>query len=1059
MCENEKDKFNEKEFLHPDNKFRGAPFWAWNSKLERAELLKQIGYFEEMGMGGFHIHSRVGLETEYLGEEFLGHVRACVDEAKKKGMSVYLYDEDRWPSGFGGGRVTQNEEFRSRYLVFTPWRNEERRRGGPHYSSTMRTMAKGDGILIAAYEVVLKDGYLQSFKRCPKTSAQGADIWYLYEELADKSPWYNNESYVDTLNPKATERFIEVTHERYKSKLKDEFGHVVPSIFTDEPQFPHKTTLTFPEEKGEVILPYTDAFPEFYRNLYGEDFFENLPEIIFERANHRGLAARYKYHNAIAELFAASYADVIGIWCKENKLLLTGHLMMEENLEGQTKALGEVMRSYRSFGMPGIDMLCDRREYSTVKQAASAAHQYGCPGVASEMYGAVDWDFDFRGHKLSGDWQACLGVTLRVPHLAWYSMKGEAKRDLPPSIFYQSPWYKEYHILEDYYARINSVMTKGIPRVRIAVIHPIETYWLHYGPASQTQDQREELEKRFSDLIEWLLFSQLDFDFIAESLLEELYQSSDDEKFHIGKMAYDVVVMPGLETIRKTTLRALEEFSKRAGDIVVMGSLPKYIEGVENQERVKFLLQARNIEFSKYALVSWLQQYSDIEIRTEDGKRTDCFLYQMREEEGERYLFIANGKKIEGWSAFPGGKEQWYTEDNPVPKNILIKITGEWEVKMLEAMTGEVTLLEAGHEKGYTYLKLQVYEHDSMLLFLETPAAVKGIENIGTENKVVENRGIKKQENIKFEKEMWIAREPVRYAIEEANALMLDQADYALDQGKWCGKEEVLRIDNILRKKLGYPLKTEAYAQPWTKKNKTKTEYHTLQLKFEIMSEIHVPNARLAIEDAEGKEIFLNEIKVEMEMGEPYVDHDIQTVWLKDIVPGKNILEIRMPYHDRTNLEWSYLLGEFGVTVQGGITRIVPLPDKLSFGDYAVQGFPFYGGNLTYEVDVEIEEGMYYIDISHYLGALIGIRVDGKEIGNIIFSPYLLKIGQLRKGIHHFQIKIFGNRRNTFGAVHNSDKRERWYGPDAWRTGKEKWSYEYQIRPMGILQAPKLLKV
>ena len=72
---------------------------------------------------------------------------------------------------------------------------------------------------------------------------------------------------------------------------------------------------------------------------------------------------------------------------------MTGHMMEEPTLQRQTAAMGEVMRSYRAFDIPGIDMLCDQRELSTAKQAESAAHQYGRIGVMSELYGVTDWDF------------------------------------------------------------------------------------------------------------------------------------------------------------------------------------------------------------------------------------------------------------------------------------------------------------------------------------------------------------------------------------------------------------------------------------------------------------------------------------------------------------------------------------------------------------------------------------------------------------------------------------------------------------------------------------------
>ena len=73
-------------------------------------------------MGGFHIHSRVGLDTPYLGTEFMDLVKVCVERARDKNMLACLYDEDRWPSGAAGGLVVKgNPEFQAQHLLFTPW--------------------------------------------------------------------------------------------------------------------------------------------------------------------------------------------------------------------------------------------------------------------------------------------------------------------------------------------------------------------------------------------------------------------------------------------------------------------------------------------------------------------------------------------------------------------------------------------------------------------------------------------------------------------------------------------------------------------------------------------------------------------------------------------------------------------------------------------------------------------------------------------------------------------------------------------------------------------------
>ena len=51
----------EEIFTNPPAEYRGAPFWAWNTDLSEKELLWQIDRLQEMGFGGFHMHSRAGM--------------------------------------------------------------------------------------------------------------------------------------------------------------------------------------------------------------------------------------------------------------------------------------------------------------------------------------------------------------------------------------------------------------------------------------------------------------------------------------------------------------------------------------------------------------------------------------------------------------------------------------------------------------------------------------------------------------------------------------------------------------------------------------------------------------------------------------------------------------------------------------------------------------------------------------------------------------------------------------------------------------------------------------
>ena len=100
------------QFQNPGAAWRGKPFWSWNGELERDELIRQSHVLGEMGFGGYFMHSRSGLITEYLGDEWFDLINSTADAGEKEGLEVWLYDEDRWPSGSAGGKVSENPKYR-----------------------------------------------------------------------------------------------------------------------------------------------------------------------------------------------------------------------------------------------------------------------------------------------------------------------------------------------------------------------------------------------------------------------------------------------------------------------------------------------------------------------------------------------------------------------------------------------------------------------------------------------------------------------------------------------------------------------------------------------------------------------------------------------------------------------------------------------------------------------------------------------------------------------------------------------------------------------------------
>lgn len=1025
--ENQKKRLDEKIFRNPPCEYRAAPFWAWNCDLNKDLLLREIDQMKRMGMGGFHMHVRTGMSTTYLSDGFMQLIRDCVDKAKEERMRAYLYDEDRWASGAAGGYVTREERYRARYLLFTTVSYEQAEENPA--SVPVDSPRTGKGRLLARYAVRLNDeGELAEYRLLK--DGQQADAaetaWYAYLEIEKESPWFNNQTYVNTLDKKAIERFVEITHERYKEVVGNEFGGAVQSIFSDEPQFSRKTTLGFAGEKKDVVLPWTDDLPDTFRAAYGEELLAGLPELYWELPGGAVSLIRYHYHDHIAERFAEGFADTVGTWCARNGLLLTGHMMEEPTLKSQTAALGEAMRSYRSFQLPGIDMLCDWREYTTAKQAQSAAHQFGCPGVMSELYGVTNWDFDFRGHKLAGDWQAALGVTLRVPHLTWVSMEGEAKRDYPASIGYQSPWYTEYPMVEDHFARLNTVLTRGKAQVRLGVIHPVESYWLHWGPSEATALVRDEMDEHFQSLAQWLLYGLIDFDYISESLLPQQCEAGN-APLSVGEMAYDVVLVPDCQTLRATTVDRLESFVAAGGRLVFAGRIPELVDA-KPSGRVKELAQrAECISFSKGSILAALDGVRFVDIRDDKGMRTTNLLHQVRAEGDTRYVFLCHGEKPENPDVCPR-------------EDIVLRIRGEWKVRRMDTATGEIAPLHVAYEKGRTVLRYAFYAYDSLLIEL-TPGRTEAGEDAPAEKKF----------------DYYALWHPVEIALSEPNVLLLDTAQYAFDdEENWRDEEELLRADDAFREELGYPLRKKEVAQPWVVPDEPIT--HHLRLKFTVHSEMEIKAPQLALEKAESVEIAVNGCPVDNASVGWFVDESIKKVQLPDLPAGDSVIELTLPFGRRSNVEWCYLLGDFGVRVQGAEKTVIPPVRRLGFGDWTTQGLPFYCGNVTYKIPVRVEKDTLTIRVPQYRGSVLGMEMDGVRQGDMAYAPYEYTFANLQPGEHEVGITVYGNRVNGFGCVHNCDDSTSWFGPDCWRSEGVRWCYEYRLRKSGLLVSPQIEK-
>ncbi|MHB9031509.1 MAG: hypothetical protein ACYC6L_00530, partial [Anaerolineae bacterium] len=508
---------------NPPKRYRPIPFWSWNERLQTAETRRQVKEMDKAGIGGYFMHARGGLQTTYMGEEWMANISAGIDEARQRGMGAWAYDENGWPSGFGNGLINgRGVAWQQKYLRYEPVERETQR---------------GDGRTIT--NVHLADGRLLHF----------------YYDI--------NPFYVDTLDPRVTAAFLETIYKPYVERFGDDIGQAMPGFFTDEPQV---------SRNG---IPWSFIMADEYRRYFNEELLPLLPELFMPLGAYQ--RTRYRFWWLVQELFVTNFTQQIYEWCEQHGAQLTGHMVLEETLHSQITSNGAVMPHYEFFHMPGMDWLGRHiNPITTPLQVASVAHQMGTKRILSETFALTGWNVRFEELKWIYEWQCVRGVTQLCQHLEGYSLRGIRKRDYPPSFFYQEPWWDEYSRFNDAMSRLGMLLAEGQVHYEVLLLHPQQSAWLHYD--NTENPGLKELNQAFMETSYALEAAHILFHYGDERILRR-HGSVKGDRLQVGTQLYRAVVVPPMETLEASTLQLLQAYTEQGGLIIWVGSQPGLVAG------------------------------------------------------------------------------------------------------------------------------------------------------------------------------------------------------------------------------------------------------------------------------------------------------------------------------------------------------------------------------------------------------------------------------------------------------------------------------------------------
>lgn len=492
--------------------------WTWCGEITDEGILSRLDSMLERGIRSLYILPLPGQFTKgaegekvYLSDAYMAQLRFAVEEAKKRGMQLWMYDEGGWPSGSANGYVVREH---------------------------------------------------------PELEAYAMDATGNRKPIPPAA-----QPYPDLLNRKSTETFLQLTHERYKEVFDGNYGIYFPLTFTDEPHVrtlgddnavpwsdglearfretfgydltEHLPVLMGHSPKNEEERKIRADFKDLLGRLFAENYF--LPLRDWCRANGSLLTghvggddvafgnARWGYHHILRCLRAMDVPGVDVIW--------------RQVFPGQP--------------VPGPEPyapLCGNRLFP--RYASSAAHQTGARLAMTESYAIYGNGITYDQMRWVYNFQVVRGINVLNPMNMSFSYAGRRGATVgQPTFAPNLPGYLDLNGFNLWAARVNYLMSAGKPVADAALFMPMRDIWPGDAQAQLAAERFEavgaELERRGCD------FDVADEDAILAAQLR-------GGALCVGDAAYRTVYLQdGTVSLSSATREKLDAFVKAGGTVTL----------------------------------------------------------------------------------------------------------------------------------------------------------------------------------------------------------------------------------------------------------------------------------------------------------------------------------------------------------------------------------------------------------------------------------------------------------------------------------------------------------
>ncbi|MBE0595121.1 MAG: hypothetical protein IH616_22260 [Gemmatimonadales bacterium] len=581
--------FDAATFRRPPAEYRGHQMYGYGlfnlSTLSEERIVSAVETMAKRNMGGFAPEPNGGPTTGlpdaylratrrkpssegvvYLSDEYFKLYRVALEQARKHGMGVILYDEWTYPTGIVDGQFYANFP---QHVAKSLEMAEKNVTGPARVELAVPEKLYIGAVMMNRQTFDLVDISARRKPGQPLRTDVPKGNWKVMAFYLDDTirPASQKGGFADYLDSDAMDAFVSISYRKMYDNLKEYFGKEIKFSFWDEPAM-------HPMD-GRM---WTPSFNAKFQDKYGFSPMKFYPALWYD-IGPQTAAARNALHGFRAHLFATNFVKKLNDFCEAHGIKAGGHFDQEEPVS-PVGVNGDLMKIFEHQGVPAADDIYYLgRSNPGYKIVSSAAFNYDKPVVFAETYAAYRDIDEQTTYKVAMD-QHAMGVNLQVT-------SGGPR-------LWGSPFIPEFN---NYLGRLGYMLQHGRHVADVAVLYPIASLQSAYkfdGGQHVSPDpvQQPNIRGEISAREGGIVPREIDYQDIGEALFRGLrvdYTYLHPEVLagrcavagnrlildnRVNREEFRVLIVPGGDTLSAGVAARIKEFYDKGGIVVATSKLP-----------------------------------------------------------------------------------------------------------------------------------------------------------------------------------------------------------------------------------------------------------------------------------------------------------------------------------------------------------------------------------------------------------------------------------------------------------------------------------------------------